>query len=146
MNIILNANQSDTKKGAITLPANANLTGYDNSLVKIVNNAGAANFALPTAVTDFAFYVLATGDAQGNLVAGEVPAMDENVRLLFSGNCNPGDALALNGAAYGQIFKPAAGAGNIACDWIAEEAGAGGTTLVPQLLKCRRIPRITVNF
>jgi|SRR5579859_199437 len=146
MNVILNPSQSDTKEGAIALPANADLTGKDNSLVKIVNNNGLPNFALPTAVNDFAYFVLAQGDVAGNTVYAEAPGLDENVRLLFSGTCNPGDPLATNGAAFGQIFKPANGAGALFVDWIAEEAGAGGTTAVPQLLKVRRVSRYSYTF
>lgn len=146
MNIILNPSQSDTKLGAIALPANADLTGKDNSLVKIVNNNGAPNFGLPTGANDFAYFVLAQGDVAGATVYAESPGMDENVRLLFSGNCNPGDPLATNTAAYGQIFKPANGAGALSIDWIAEEAGAGGTTAAPQLLKVRRVPRFIYTF
>lgn len=139
MNVILNPNQSDTKEGAIALPANSNLTGKDNFLVKIVNSGGNAAFDLPAAAADYAYYVLAQGDVQGNTVFAEAPDLDENCRLSFSGNCNPGDPLSLNPNAWGQIYKPAAGAGNIFYDWIAEEAGAGGTTAEPQLLKVRRI-------
>lgn len=146
MNVSLNPNQSDTKKGAVGFPAYTNLTSLDNSLVKIVNNNGAANFVLPAANTDFAYYVLAAGDVQGNVVYAEVPDLGENVRLLFSGTCNPGDALSLNPNAWGQIYKPATGAGSFPCDWVAEEAGVGAASTVPQLLKVRRIPRTNVTF
>jgi len=146
MNVSANPNQSDTKEGLVAYPAYSNLTGFDNSLVKIVNNNGAANFALPAANTDFAYYVLAAGDVAGNTVYAEVPESGENVRLLFSGTCNPGDALSLNPNVWGQIYKPATGAGSIPCDWVAEEAGVGATSAVPQLLKVRRIPRVNVTF
>lgn len=146
MNVILNPNQGDTKEGSITLPAFSNLTGLDNSLVKIVNNNGQPNFGLPTGVNDFAFFILAQGDVAGNPVAAEVPHLNENCRVNFSGNCNPGDGLALNPNSFGQIYKPAAGAGATNCDFVAEEAGAGGTVAVPQLLLVRRIPRISFAF
>ena len=144
MNIILNPLQSDTRQGDITLPAGVNLTGLEGYLVKIVNNAGVANFALPTAVADYAYYILASGDAAGNNVAAESPTLGENCRIAFVGNCNPGDPLSLNPNAYGTLYKPAAGAGSIYYDWIAEETGSGGTTAAPQFLKVRRIA--TRNF
>jgi hypothetical protein len=139
MNVILNPIQSDTRVGDITLPANVNLTGLESYLWKIVNNNGAANFALPAAVADYAYYVGASGDVVGNNVAAESPDVGENCRIAFSGNCNPGDPLSLNPNAWGQLYKPAAGAGAIFYDWIAEEAGTGGTTAVPQFLKVRRV-------
>ncbi len=139
MNVILNPIQSNTKEGDISLPASVNLTGLESYLWKIVNNAGAPNFALPTAITDPAYYVGASGDIAGNTVAAESPGMDENCRIAFSGTCNPGDMLSLNPNAFGQLYKPASGAGAVQYDWIAEEAGAGGTTAVPQFLLVRRI-------
>ena len=51
MNIELNAGQSDTRIGDITLLGAANLTGLEITLVKITNNNGVANFARPAAVT-----------------------------------------------------------------------------------------------
>ena len=146
MNIILNPIQSDTREGDINLPANVNLTGLEGYLWKIVNNNGVASFALPTAVGDYAYYVGASGDVATNSVAAEAPAMNENCRIAFSGNCNPGDPLALNPNQWGQLYKAAAGAGAIYYDWIAEEAGAGGTTAVPQFLKVRRIPTRSVTI
>lgn len=139
MNIILNPLQSDTREGDITLPASVNLTGLENYLWKITNNAGVPNFALPTGVADYAYYVGASGDVIGNNVAAESPDVGENCRIAFSGACNPGDPLSLNPNQYGQLYKPGAGAGAIFYDWIAEEAGLGGTTAVPQMLKVRRI-------
>ena len=146
MNVILSALQSDTKQQDINLSANVNLTGLEGYLVKIVNNSGAPNFALPTAVSDFAYYVLMSGDVQGNNVAAQSPTLGENCRIAFSGTCNPGDPLSLNPNLYGQLYKPQAGAGAIFYDWIAEEAGAGGTTAVPQFLKVRRIASRTATL
>jgi len=146
MNIILNPLQSDTKEGDITLPAAVNLTGLENYLWKIVNNNSAANFALPTSTSDYAYYAGASGDVAGNTVAAESPDVGENCRIAFSGSCNPGDALSLNPNAFGQLYKPQAGAGAGLYDWIAEETGAGGTTTVPQMLKVRRIATRTATL
>lgn len=146
MNVILNPIQSDTRRGDITLPAAANLTGLEGYLVKISNNGGVPNFALPAAVSDYAYYILASGDVQGNNVAAEAPTLGENCRIAFSGLCNPGDPLSLNPNAWGQLYKPAGGAGNIFYDWVAEEAGLGGTTAVPQFLKVRRVGSRSANL
>jgi hypothetical protein len=146
MNVILNPIQSDTRRGDITLPAGANLTGLEGYLWKISNNAGAANFILPAAVSDYAYYIGASGDIQGNNVAAEAPTLGENCRIAFSGLCNPGDPLSLNPNGWGQLYKPQAGAGNIFYDWIAEEAGVGGTVAIPQFLKVRRIASRTANL
>jgi len=139
MNIILNPIQSDTRSGDITLTAGVNLTGYEGYLWKIINNTGVANFALPTATADYAYYVGASGDIAGNPVAAEAPGLDGNCRIAFVGSCNPGDPLSLNPGLFGSLYKPASGAGTVYYDWIAEEAGSGGTTAAPQFLKVRRI-------
>jgi len=146
MNIILSALQSDTKTQDINLPANVNLTGLEGYLWKIVNNNSVASFALPTSVTDYAYYVGMSGDVQGNNVAAQSPTLGENCRIAFSGTCNPGDPLSLNPNLYGQLYKPQAGAGAIYYDWIAEETGAGGTTAIPQFLKVRRIASRTATL
>jgi len=146
MNIILSALQSDTKTQDINLPANVNLTGLEGYLWKIVNNNSVASFALPTSVTDYAYYVGMSGDVQGNNVAAQSPTLGENCRIAFSGTCNPGDPLSLNPNQYGQLYKPQAGAGAIYYDWIAEETGAGGTTAIPQFLKVRRIASRTATL
>ena len=146
MNIILNPIQSDTKVGDIYLPANVNLTGLEGYLWKIVNNNGAANFTLPTATSDYTYYVGASGDVAGNNVAAESPDLGENCRIAFVGNCNPGDPLSLNPNLYGSLYKPAAGAGAVYYDWIAEETGAGVTIAMPQFLKVRRIATRTATI
>ncbi len=139
MNVILNPIQSDTKRDAVTFTANSNLTGLEGYLWKIVNIAGVTGFDLPSNVADQAYFIGASGDVQGNAVAGESPGLNENCRIAFSGACNPGDMLSLNPNAWGQLYKPAAGAGAIYYDWVAEEAGVGATTAVPQFIKVRRI-------
>ncbi|MGC9940706.1 MAG: hypothetical protein ABSE48_02665 [Verrucomicrobiota bacterium] len=146
MNVILNPLQSDTKTGDITLAASVNLTGPESYLWKIINNNGQPNFALPTAASDFAYFVGASGDVAGNNVAAESPDVGENCRIAFSGTCNPGDALSLNPNAWGQLYKPQAGAGAIFYDWIAEEAGNGGTPAVPQYIKVRRVASRAVTL
>ena len=132
MNVILNPSQSDTRRGDINLPASVNLTGCENLLWKIVNNNGVANFALPTAVTDLALWVGASGDVAGNNVAAEAPSQNENCRVLLDGTCNPGDSLSLSPNIWGRLYKPPGGSGATNYLFVAEEAGVAG-----QLVKVR---------
>jgi phage-related tail fiber protein len=135
MNIILNPGQTNTKLGDITLPAFVNLTGDENLLWKIVNNNGTANFTLPAAITDQAFYVGASGDIAGNNVAAEAPSLGDECRVLLDGTCNPGDQLALSTLNWGRLVKPATGYGSGYYTFLAEQAGQPG-----QRLLVRRIP------
>jgi len=141
MNIILNASQSNTRKGDINLPASVDLTGKENLMWKIVNNGGVANFALPTAVTDYATYVGASGDVAGANVAAEVPTGNENCRVVLDGTCNPGDLLSLSPNTWGQVYKPAGGSGATNYWFVAEEAGVAG-----QLVLVRKIGPIAVTL
>ena len=88
MNIILNPGQTNTKLGDITLPAFVNLTGDENLLWKIVNNNGTANFTLPAAITDQAFYVGASGDIAGNNVAADNEVGAAGLRKLAGVSAN----------------------------------------------------------
>jgi len=141
MNIILNPGQTNTKQGAIILPASVDLTGKENLLLKIVNSAGAAKFALPTAVTDIAPYVCASGDIAGNDTSAEAPNTNENCRVKLDGTCVPGDKLCLSSTNYGRLYVPAASAGSLLVEYIAEESGVDGQTVL-----VRRIPPRLVTF
>lgn len=141
MNVILNPGQTNTRKGDINLPASVDLTGKENLLWKIVNNAGAPNFALPTAVTDYAVYIGASGDVPTNNSAAEAPTLGENCRVLLDGVCNPGDVLSLSPNKFGRVYKPGAGAGAVYYNFIAEEAGVDG-----QQLLVRRIAERTATL
>lgn len=146
MNIELNPGQTDTKRGDITLTAAVNLTGMENYLWKIVNTNGVANFALPTAVADRAFYVGASGDIQGNQVAAEAPDLDDQCRVVIdmTNQINPGDLLSLSPNVWGALYKPAAGAGAGFYTFEAQEASVPGA--VGQTLKVRRIPDRAFNL
>lgn len=131
MNVILNPSQSNTRRGDINLLANSNLTGKENYLWKIVNNAGVPSFDLPAAITDMAIFIGASGDIQGNNVAAEAPDMSQNCRVLVSGAVNPGDILTLDPNNWGKLYKPAPASGATNAIAIAEEvAAAGGLCLV----------------
>ena len=141
MNSILNGGQTNIRKGDINLPGSVNLTGCENLLLKIVNTAGAANFALPTGITDNCPFVCMSGDIIGNVTAGEAPSLNENCRVLLDGTCNPGDQLALSTTNYGRLVKPAGGYGTGYYIYIAEEAGVAGQTVL-----VRRIPDRTFTL
>ena len=152
MNIELNPNQDGCKRGDIALPANTNFTTggagggvCDGYLVKIANNAGAANFVLPTAVADQAIFILAQSDVVGATVFAESPGLDDECKVMVSGAVTPGSYLSMNTACYGTLFTPAGGAGALACDFIAEESQKG-TVAAPVLCKARRIPRYINTF
>lgn len=145
MNIILNPMQSNTRKGDISLLAYVDLTGKEGYLVKVVNDAGAAKFALPTATDDFAPYVCASGDVAGNNAAAEAPTMGENFRVVLKGACNPGDELALadpgTAADAGKLRKRLTTTGTWRTFAIAEEKGVDG-----QLVLCRRVGERSVTI
>ena len=141
MNIELNPGQTNTRKGDITLVAAVNLTGCENLLWKIVNTNGQPQFALPTAQTDIAPYVGASGDVAGNLVAAEAPSTNENARIVLDLTCNPGDKLALSPNIFGRVYAPQTGAGAQLVLYIAEEAGVAGQTVL-----VRPIPPRLVTF
>lgn len=130
MNIILNPLQSNTKKGDIVLKASVDLTGKTNFLVKIVNNGGVANFALPTSTEDEAIFVLASEATAGSDAAAEAPSPNENFRAVLKGTCNPGDILSLadpsTAADAGKLHKQPTTTGTYRSVAIAEEAGVDG--------------------
>jgi hypothetical protein len=141
MNIILNPLQSNTKKGDIVLKANADLTGKENYLVKIVNNSGVGNFALPAATDDQAVYVLASGAAAGLDVAAEAPSTNENFRVVLKGTCDAGDILSLadpsTAADAGKLCKQPTTAGTWRAFAIAEEGGVDGQYILARKISER---------
>lgn len=159
MNVILNGNQSNTKRDDISLPASVDLTGKENLLWKIVNNGGAANFALATtngltatqdaiATAEWPVYVGMSGDSTtGAQSAAQAPTLGENCRILLDGTCNPGDPLSFSGgggnfgANYGRLCKPALSTGSCVVSYIAEEIGTQD-----QLLLVRRVSERVVVF
>ena len=141
MNVSLNPSQSNTKKGARTLLGSVDLTGKENYLLKIVNDGGVAKFALPTAVTDQAVFICASGTTAGNEVTGESPSSSENCRVLVNATVVPGDLLCLDPNAYGKLYVPAGSSGATNVLFVAEEgAAAGGLCL------CRKVGPMPKTF
>ncbi|MGB8355777.1 MAG: hypothetical protein WCD79_17900 [Chthoniobacteraceae bacterium] len=144
MNIILNPTQSDTKRGDIQIIATVNLTGLEGRLAKLVSNGeGPALAALPTALTDLAFYVIASGDIAGNPVNIETPGTDDEFRVVAKGTGTAGSLVVLadpnasSGADAGKVTALGSTAGQYFSPGIAEEDYIDG-----QLVKCRFIPRL----
>ena len=141
MNTQLNGDQSDIKAGAIALKATADLTGKENLLVKIASSSG-AKFALPSAFSDPALFILMSGDIAANDNWAEIPSTNENARVKLKGTCNPGDRLALydptasSGAYAGMVATLPSTEGKYWTIGVAEEAGADG-----QLVKFRFDPK-----
>jgi hypothetical protein len=95
MNIALNPNQGDTRRGDLAVVGNVNFTGLENFLAKIGNNGGTPNLYLPASVADIALYIVMSGDIAGNQTGIETPDSGENCRLLARGTGNAGDKLIL---------------------------------------------------
>lgn len=141
MNSILNGSQSDVRDGDFTLLSNSNLTGKENQLLKVVNNAGVAMFDLAGAAADLAFFICMSGGAQNAETAAQAPQLGQSCRILLDTACNPGDQLGLSKANLGQLTKPAAGYGAGFYTFIALEAGVAN-----QLVKCVRVPDRSFNI
>ena len=137
--------QSNTQQGQIVLATHADLTGKEGLLVKILNDANTAKFALPAADTDLALYVLTDGDEAGKSSAALPLSPERNVRIRLKGVCVPGDVLVLadtSGADTGKVRALPTAAGTYRGLAIAEEAG-----IDEQLIKARPalIGNITVT-
>jgi hypothetical protein len=70
--------QTHVQPGILTLDATADLTGKRGYLVKIVNNAGVPNFALPTAVTDICTHIITDDGTVVSAVSTNVQAAPLN--------------------------------------------------------------------
>ena len=127
--------QSNTQQGQIVLTAHVDLTGKEGLLVKILDDANTAKFALPTSDDDLALFVLTDGDAAGRTSAAQPLSSDRNVRIRLEGVCAPGDVLVLadtSGEDAGKVRALPTAAGTYRGLAIAEEAG-----IDQQLVKAR---------
>jgi hypothetical protein len=141
MNTILNPSQSDTKAGAITLPATTDLTGLENTLVKVANSAGTPKLAVPSNVLDLAVFILASGDVAANDNVAEAPGQNENCRVKVSAAVVAGGELCLDPNNWGQLYTPAGSSGATNILFVAEEAAAAGG-----LCKCRAVGPIPKTY
>lgn len=130
--------QTNIQNGQIVLMANEDLADKQGHLVKIVNNGGLPEAALPDSIEDLALYVLVDGDAAGGWVAVQPLSPEKNVRVKLLGACNPGSVLTLaepNGSNDGMVRPVPSAPGSYRGLLIAEEAGIDG-----QLIKARPAP------
>ncbi|MDD5708308.1 MAG: hypothetical protein PHR35_20510 [Kiritimatiellae bacterium] len=122
--------QSNTRVGDIRVLAGEDLTGMAGRLVKLTHDSGVAEVLLPTAVADYAVYVVLEPNTDAGLVSVRPMQADRNVRLVLKGTCNPGDVLVLadtgTAADKGKVRVLPAAAGTYRGLAIAEEAGVDG--------------------
>lgn len=127
--------QSNTQAGQIVLNSSEDLQGKEGLLAVIINTSNVAEFALPSATTDYALFVITDGGDKDKNTAVLPLSPDRNVRLKLDGTCVPGDVLVLadiDGTHDGMVKALPADSGTYRGIAIAEEVGADG-----QLVKAR---------
>ncbi|MDD5706465.1 MAG: hypothetical protein PHR35_11095 [Kiritimatiellae bacterium] len=122
--------QSNTRVGDIRVLAGEDLTGMEDRLVKLSHDSGVAEVLLPTAIADYALYLVIEANTDAKLVSVRPVQAERNVRLVLKGTCNPGDVLVLadpgTAADKGKVRALPAVAGTYRGLAIAEEAGVDG--------------------
>jgi len=122
--------QSNTRVGDFAVVAGADLTGMQDRLVVLGNNAGVPVVNLPATNADPAFYLLLDSGAVGAHVAVRPLDGSRNARVFLKGTCNPGDVLVLadvaTAADKGKVRVLPAVAGTYRGLGIAEQAGVDG--------------------
>ena len=138
--------QSNTRVGDIRVLAGADLTGMEDRLVVMGQDAGVAQVTLPTANSDLALYVLTEDGDNGDLVAVRPLQSDRNVRVALKGTCNPGDVMVLadvaTAADKGKVRALPAAPGTYRGLGIAEQVGVDGQLV---LVRPAMIGNITVS-
>ena len=138
--------QSNTRVGDIAVVAGADLTGMQDRLVVLGNNAGVAQVGLPAANGDLAFFVLLDGNVAGGIVAVRPLDPARNVRVILKGACNPGDVLVLadvaTAADKGKVRVLPAAAGTYRGLGIAEQVGVDGQLV---LVRPAMVGNVTVS-
>ena len=138
--------QTNTRIGDFQLLAGADLTGMEDRLVVMGQNAGVAQVTLPAANSDLAVYVLIDDGVGGDPVAVRPLHPDRNVRITLKGTCNPGDVLVLadvaTAADKGKVRALPAAAGTYRGLGIAEQAGVDGQAV---LVRPAMIGNVTVS-
>ena len=134
--------QSNTQAGQIVHNSSEDLQGKEGYLAKIINTSNVAEFALPTAVSDLALFVITDGGDEDENTAALPLSPERNVRLKLNGTCVPGDVLVLDDTDLGKVKKLPTAAGTYRGIAIAEEVGAD-----EQLVKARpaMIGNITIT-
>ena len=119
--------QTNTRVGDIPVLAGEDLSDKEGRLVVMTHDSGVAEVLLPTAITDYAVYVLIEGAADAALVSVRPIEANRNMRLRLNGTCNPGDVLVLadtgTAADKGKVRALPSDAGTYRGLAIAEEVG-----------------------
>lgn len=119
--------QSNTKEGAIVLPANASLVDKEGYLVMIVNDGGVAKAGLITGATDVAAYVVLEGAAADADCTIDPLTPGRNVRVVAkSTTLVPGDkVIGYASGSEGKLTKYASGAAFIVgtCEEVGDTDG-----------------------
>ena len=138
--------QSNTRVGDFRVLAGVDLTGMEDRLVVLGQNAGVPQVTLPAANGDLAVYLLIEGAAAGKLVSMRPLDAGRNVRVALKGVCNPGDVLVLadvaTAADKGKVRTLPAVAGTYRGLGIAEQAGVDGQLV---LVRPTMIGNVTVT-
>lgn len=115
---------SNTKVGALIVPAGDDLTSKEGYIVKILNDSGTPKAFLPDAVTDAALYLVLEGAAAGSDVTIEPLVSSRNFRAVAnSTTIVAGDKLVAFASSHaGELTEYASGDAFIV--GIAEESGA----------------------
>jgi len=118
--------QSNTQAGPKDFIANADLTGKEGYLAKVVNSSGTPKAALPGAAADHTPFAIGQGAASGEKAKLLPIEPNQNIRLRLNGTCNPGEQLVRadeTGGDTGKVIKLPAASGTYTAVGIAEEAG-----------------------
>ena len=122
--------QSNTRVGDFAVVTGADLTGMQDRLVVLGNNAGVPVVNLPAANADPAVFLLLEAGVAGVAVAVRPLDGSRNARVVLKGTCNPGDLLVLadvaTAADKGKVRVLPATAGTYRVLGIAEQAGVDG--------------------
>lgn len=116
--------QTNVQEGDILLTASEALTG--GLLVKVINDSGLAEAALPDNATDEVPFVVVDTTTSGDLATLRPLSPSQSVRIRLDGTCNPGAQLVSatpNGTNDGKVVTLPAAAGTYRLIGIAEEAG-----------------------
>jgi hypothetical protein len=127
--------QSNIQKGPIRLPANADLTGMEDRMVKIVSDSGVAEVSLPAANTDECPHICLVGAAAGALVDIEPVTPEKQFRCITKDALVPGTRVCLadvaTAADKGKVRALPTAAGTYRVFATAEaSAGAGSLALL----------------
>lgn len=136
--------QSNTIEGLITVTPNADLTGKEGFLARIVNSSGVAKADLPSAITQQCLYVIEQGATTSGKAELRPLVSGRQVRIKAKGAGNPGDkAVPATTGDFGKIRADATGLGGGSSALIGyfEEAFVDG-----QLALVRYCPEVSITL